>query len=61
MLVCRDESKVNWQLDLSNKDAKELEHLIESAQEDYEILMRDLQLSSNPGEWFGGSICDFAK
>ncbi|PSV26858.1 hypothetical protein C9J44_14930 [Photobacterium sp. GB-27] len=42
LLVCRVESKVNWQLDLRNQDAKELEHLIESAQEDYEILMRDL-------------------
>ena len=42
LLVCREEEQVCWQLDLSNQDAKELEYLIESAQEDFEILMRAL-------------------
>lgn len=42
LLVCREEEQVCWQLDLSNQDAKELECLIESAQEEFEILMRAL-------------------
>ncbi len=42
LLVCREAEQVCWQLDLTNKDAKELECLIESAQEDFEILMRAL-------------------
>lgn len=42
LLVCREQEQVCWQLDLTNKDAKELEALIESAQEEFEILMRAL-------------------
>ncbi|MEC6908016.1 hypothetical protein [Photobacterium piscicola] len=42
LLVCREAEQVCWQLDLTNKDAKELQCLIESAQEDFEILMRAL-------------------
>ncbi len=42
LVVCREEEQICWQLDLTNKDAKELESLIESAQEDFEILMRAL-------------------
>lgn len=42
LLVCREAERVCWQLDLTNQDAKELECLIESAQEDFEILMRAL-------------------
>ncbi|OEE67778.1 hypothetical protein A1OO_18755 [Enterovibrio norvegicus FF-33] len=33
---------IHWQLPLANDDAKELEHLIEEAAEELEILMRDL-------------------
>lgn len=33
---------VQWQVPLANDDAKELEHLIEEATEELEILMRDL-------------------
>ncbi len=32
LLVCREAEQVCWQLNLTNKDAKELECLIESAQ-----------------------------
>ena len=41
-VVCREDEQIYWELDLTNKDAKELEYLIESAQEDFEILMRAL-------------------
>ncbi|WP_428773982.1 hypothetical protein [Vibrio sp.] len=33
---------VEWQLPLAEQDANELEHLIEEASEELEILMRDL-------------------
>lgn len=33
---------VHWQLPLANDDARELEHLIDEAAEELEILMRDL-------------------
>lgn len=33
---------ITWKLPLANDDAKELEHLIEEASEELEILMRDL-------------------
>lgn len=44
-LVCRNSvscDDVNWYLELSNADARELLQLIEQAEEEFEILMRDL-------------------
>ncbi|PSU46925.1 hypothetical protein C9J12_17105 [Photobacterium frigidiphilum] len=44
-LVCRNSvssNDVNWHLELSNADARELSLLIEQAEEEFEILMRDL-------------------
>lgn len=44
-LVCKDQLSpdcVKWHLDLSNDDARDLAKLIEMAEEEYEILMRDL-------------------
>ncbi|GAB3520919.1 hypothetical protein BIT28_02705 [Photobacterium proteolyticum] len=44
-LVCRDQlgaESVRWHLNLANDDARELAKLIESAEEEYETLMRDL-------------------
>jgi len=44
-LVCRDQlgsDSIRWHLYLACNDARELETLIESAEEEYETLMRDL-------------------
>ncbi|MGF1717393.1 hypothetical protein [Photobacterium chitinilyticum] len=44
-LVCRDQlgtESVRWHLHLANDDARELAMLIESAEEEFEALMRDL-------------------
>ncbi|KHT62194.1 hypothetical protein RJ45_18725 [Photobacterium gaetbulicola] len=44
-LVCKDQLKrddVKWHLSLASDDARELAKLIELAEEEYEILMRDL-------------------
>ncbi|UTV29941.1 hypothetical protein [Photobacterium atrarenae] len=44
-LVCREQlgsDAVRWQLYLANEDARELAKLIELAEEEFEILMRDL-------------------
>ncbi|MEJ2765957.1 hypothetical protein VV869_18550 [Photobacterium sp. MCCC 1A19761] len=44
-LVCKaplESDSVRWQLHLENKDARELAKLIELAEEELEILMRDL-------------------
>ena len=42
-LVCKEnEQSVRWQLNLTNNDARELALLIERAEDEYEILMRDL-------------------
>ncbi|AIS57936.1 MULTISPECIES: hypothetical protein [Vibrio] len=36
------EAQHQWQMDLDDRDATELHHLISEANEEYEILMRDL-------------------
>ena len=44
-LVCENQvgkHAVRWHIYLAKQDAEELEELIENAEEDYEILMRDL-------------------
>ncbi|MDX1302105.1 hypothetical protein [Photobacterium sp.] len=44
-LICKEhagQDKVRWHIDLANEDARELAKLIESAEEEFEILMRDL-------------------
>ncbi|MCG2839136.1 hypothetical protein L6J37_20075 [Photobacterium sp. WH77] len=44
-LVCRDHvggECVRWQVDLASDDARELAKLIELAEDEFELLMRDL-------------------
>lgn len=44
-LICKDQlgkHTVRWHIYLANNDAKELEKMIEEAEEEFEILMRDL-------------------
>lgn len=44
-LVCQEpvgDHAIRWHIYLANQDAEELEHLIEEAEEEFEILMRDL-------------------
>ncbi|WP_064608351.1 hypothetical protein [Photobacterium sp. J15] len=44
-IVCRDpvsHDEVRWQLHMASDDARELAKIIESAEEEFEILMRDL-------------------
>ncbi|PSW20102.1 hypothetical protein C9I98_08560 [Photobacterium sanctipauli] len=44
-LVCKDQlvpENIQWHVHLANDDARELAKLIEMAEEEYEILMRDL-------------------
>lgn len=44
-LVCKEQlgsDAVRWHLHLANEDARELAKLIEMAEEEFEILMRDL-------------------
>ncbi|MGR5237124.1 hypothetical protein [Vibrio alfacsensis] len=40
--VCGKEGKVPWQFNLATKDALELSHLVDEANEEYETLMSDL-------------------
>lgn len=44
-LICRERvgpDTIRWHIDLANDDARELAELIESAEEEFETLMRDL-------------------
>ena len=44
-LVCQDQvgdHAIRWHIYLAKQDAEELEQLIENAEEEFEILMRDL-------------------
>lgn len=40
--LCGRQNKKPWQVELNNKDADEVNRLIDEASEEYEILMRDL-------------------
>jgi len=40
--LCGKQNKKPWQVELENKDAEEINRLIDAASEEYEILMRDL-------------------
>jgi hypothetical protein len=41
-VIGHEEGRRPWQLTLSNRDAAELTHLIQEANEEFEVLMRDL-------------------
>ncbi|KLN64866.1 MULTISPECIES: hypothetical protein [Vibrio] len=40
--LCGKQNKKPWQVELENKDAEEINRLIDAASEEYETLMRDL-------------------
>ncbi|MCG9577041.1 hypothetical protein [Vibrio tubiashii] len=40
--LCGKQNKKPWQLELDNKDAEEINRLIDQASEEFETLMRDL-------------------